>query len=80
MLSETDTSQEIVVETKDEKKSKPALPLVSPRGITGHPFRVGCATQAGLLIDLNIYRTGMFSQTASWADLGIADIEDKRST
>jgi hypothetical protein len=35
----------------------------------------------GLLIDLNITGTGMFSKAASWADLGIADIEeDKRST
>ncbi len=35
----------------------------------------------GLLIDLNIAGTGMFSRAASWADLGIADIEeDKRST
>jgi len=35
----------------------------------------------GLLVDLNITGTGMFSKAASWAELGIADIEeDKRST
>jgi hypothetical protein len=34
----------------------------------------------GLLIDLNITGTGMFSKAATWEDLGIADIPEEKRT
>jgi len=82
MLPETDTVQEIVTETRDEKKAKASTATgIAPEKFQGIHFKLDVLRKQGLLIDLNITGTGMFSKAASWADLGIADIEeDKRST
>jgi len=81
-LTETDTIEEIAVETRDEKKAKASAATgLAPEKFQGIHLKLDVLREQGVLIDVNIIGTGMLSRAVSWADLGLADIEeDKRST
>jgi hypothetical protein len=60
MLPDTNTVQEVVVETKDEKKLKASAATgITPEKFQGIHFELDVLRKQGLLIDLNITGTGM---------------------